>query len=106
MRLEIYLSDKIISPFKENEETTYQLGWQGTTEELKIRSAEDDKILEAVFFKFKSDSPKNYPKDLRAFSVGDVICIEDQAYKCSAEGWQKLDEFRFKTSSSFNQAIT
>lgn len=96
MRLEIYISDKLIKPFGEDEETTYKLAWSGTLEQLKIRRGEDDKILELVFFKLNSERPDDYPNDFRTFSVGDVVCIEDRAYKCLAEGWQKIDSFNAK----------
>ena len=98
MQIRVYISDKLITPFKEGEETTYKLGWSGTLARLGIDAAteraEDKKILETVFDTLNYGArPDGYPKDFRTFSVGDVVRLEDRAYKCLAQGWQKLDNF-------------
>lgn len=98
MQIRVYISDKLVTPFKENEKTTYKLGWSGTLARLGIgaatEKAEDKKILETVFDVFNYGArPDGYPEDFRTFSVGDVVCLEDRAYTCLAQGWQKFDNF-------------
>jgi len=97
MQLKIYISDKLITPFQENEATTYKLGWSGTLARLGVdasaEKAEDKKILEIVYDRFNYNArPAGYPKDFRTFSVGDLVCLEDRIYKCLANGWQRLEK--------------
>lgn len=78
MQLRVYISDKLITPFKEGEETTYKLGWSGTLARLGIDAAtektEDRKILETVFDVFNYGArPDGYPENFRTFSVGALI---------------------------------
>lgn len=103
IQIEIYLSDKLIKPFSEGEETSYTLAWDGTLSQLKINSIEDDKILESIFFKLNSERPENFPADFRTFSVGDVVSIEGRAYKCLAEGWQEVDNFKTRNSHTIKR---
>ena len=90
--------EKLITPLQKAEATAYKLGWSGTLARLGVdaaaEKAADKEILEIVYDRFNYDErPAGYPKDFRTFSVGDVVCLEDRAYQCLANGWQKLDRF-------------
>lgn len=56
-----------------------------------VEVAGDDshrKILEKIFYVLNNEHPEDY--SMRSLSIGDIVRIDDNLYRCDAEGWTML----------------
>lgn len=105
MKIRIYYAEVIPAPGIEKRDGEFigkdvdekalkhRLVWSGTDRDLDFAYTEDKKTLESVFNYFNRDEPEDFVGDFRAFSIGDVVCLEDRCYICQTMGWRKLENF-------------
>lgn len=78
----------------------HRLVWSGNDRDLDFDYTQDEKTLESVFNYFNRYEPDDFIGDLRALSIGDVVCLEDRCYLCQTLGWRELENFESGNTES------